>query len=333
MKQRIGYIDAIRAFAIAMVVYMHLGTFIIGEDCLRHPFPDRGISFFFMQLFMFVSGWFAPQCFPTFGECVKSLKNKLIYILLPTVVTWCLWVVYTNRSFAWAVNEEMKWGFWFTFVLFELYIIHYLLLYILHWLNKKYQVIFFILVIFTLPFIRRYLILAGYFDNILCNVLSVSQIVKYYPFFLFGMIASSKDKKFISIVSDKWLLSIGIALFGLIITYNTGSIIANYLGVCLTWGIFYKYSEFFNSDSKLSSSIRYVGNKTMQIYFIHYFIVWGMKSFAQYLENFSSDGSWFVHMTQYTILVIVVIPVCLVIEKILQTAPPLYELLLGKLRR
>lgn len=58
MKERIGYVDAMRAFAIISVVVAHLNYFSF-DNC--NSIFDQCITAFFIPLFFFISGIFAKN--------------------------------------------------------------------------------------------------------------------------------------------------------------------------------------------------------------------------------------------------------------------------------
>lgn len=105
MKERIFYIDALKAFAILLVV--------IGHESFFSPVDDKVygiVTIFHMPLFMAVSG------FVTNPEKIHLPKRAKMFIpFLIFGLSWTLLIGLTVSDF---FTEEFKRGYWYLYVLF-----------------------------------------------------------------------------------------------------------------------------------------------------------------------------------------------------------------------
>lgn len=97
MKQRLEYVDALKGFAILLVVMGHVIAWFFQSymDVLPlRPSPMQlwhVIYSFHMPLFMFISGYlFGMSHFRTFKEYVVKMKKKAMMILVPWLVSGTL---------------------------------------------------------------------------------------------------------------------------------------------------------------------------------------------------------------------------------------------------
>lgn len=108
MKSRIFFIDALKAFAIVLVVMGH--TNIIWEVGGRNSMYLPILSVFHMPLFMALSGYVTN---------VESFNlAKRAKMLIPFFVFGFAWIAYQHLPFLGFFTHEAKGGYWFLYVLF-----------------------------------------------------------------------------------------------------------------------------------------------------------------------------------------------------------------------
>lgn len=124
-KKRIAYIDALRGFTMFLVVYWHVMalSFGIGVD-------DSVVGAFFltfrMPMFFFISGYLGYKAIDKFSySTYRELVRKKAFVqLVPTAIFFSLFQISINRSPLVYFKEGLT-GYWFTLVLFELFITYY----------------------------------------------------------------------------------------------------------------------------------------------------------------------------------------------------------------
>ena len=117
--QRIEYIDAMRGFTMILVVYSHICHFCLGDSLLGF----NGIFFLFrLPCFFFISGWlFEPIASRPFWG---NARHKFQVQIIPTFIF--LLLLAPPPEFFHQLGA-VKGGYWFTFVLFDFFILYMLI--------------------------------------------------------------------------------------------------------------------------------------------------------------------------------------------------------------
>ena len=115
-KQRIEYIDAMRGFTMILVIYSHICHFCFGNSLLGF----NAVFFLFrLPCFFFISGWlFETTAHKPFWQVTR---RKMMVQLLPTFIF--LLLLAPPPEFFHQLGA-LKGGYWFTFVLFEFFILY-----------------------------------------------------------------------------------------------------------------------------------------------------------------------------------------------------------------
>jgi len=125
MTKRIEYIDAIKGFAIFLVVFAHAIAWNISDTSAIIHY-DYGISpnlkvggflwqiiySFHMPLFFFVAGYLFNINKTSFSEVLFVVKKKSQRLLIPWIMTGSLMLLVRGH-----------WGYWFLLSLYELNVI------------------------------------------------------------------------------------------------------------------------------------------------------------------------------------------------------------------
>lgn len=121
-NNRIEYIDALRGFTMILVIYHHIAFW-----CLDNI--DFGYNEFFMRfrmpLFFFISGWLFFKVNRLWDkETINGiLKKKFIVQIIPFLFFMLLYM-YMFRGPDYQTTFESKYGFWFTYTLFQYFVIY-----------------------------------------------------------------------------------------------------------------------------------------------------------------------------------------------------------------
>lgn len=125
MRQRIHYIDAIKALTIYLVIVGHFIAIIPSGQWGR---ITRDVIYsFHMPLFMILSGYFSKSSFSRTWK--EFINNKCITLLLP-VATWTILISVYSLSVGNSTERiitEIKGNSWFLKTLFACYVVVYLL--------------------------------------------------------------------------------------------------------------------------------------------------------------------------------------------------------------
>lgn len=315
--KRIEYIDALRGFAMILVVYFHIPSYCLGNAYIG--FNDV-LEWVRMPLFFFISGFvFYKADWNWDSDTIKIiLKKKFMVQIIPMTVFMTLFLILFDYWELRSLGSDKK-GYWYTFVLFE-----YFVLYIgaEAVFNKakttKGEIMVFIsvlLISLSAFYYAKYYTSHSHELGIWKDVLGLLSFVKlrHFIFFWFGTFVKRHFSIFISL-SDNVVFLTTIAIIYLIMTifptiYHINGIeypafaITGFIISTLVFTLFRKNEHLFTKDKWLGKSLQYVGRRTLDIYLIHYF-------FLPYhcLQDF---GAQLIGYNRKTLEVIVILPLAL----------------------
>ena len=352
---RIGYIDALRGLAMILVVYFHIAAYGFGSYELGY---NDIIERFRMPTFFFISGWlFYKAVRPHRGTvpCVSSnadytgtvpsvrsiIKHKFMVQIIPTAVFMLLYLVMFNLLDVSSFGSDKK-GYWYTFVLFEYFVLYILAETLLNRQDStkgEMRVLAVMLILsvgafYYAKYYTRYAEELGIWKDIL-GFLSFVKI-RHIIFFWFGTFVRRHFDQFIRLTDNRYVTAILIVLFTAIIVWpallSTEGIeyitylVAGLSGTTICFTFFRIHERHFSHETWYGRGLQLIGRRTLDIYLIHYFVlpydlvqpeVW-----LQYHHN-----TLFVPMA--LILALWVVAISLLISSILRVSPLLTKYLFG----
>lgn len=348
--QRVKYFDMMKGVAIFLVVMGHVITMCVrGID--RTPL-FKFIENIHMPLFFFISGWFIYKV--NDGNLkVPSVGKKFMQLILPMVVVSTLWIFYFphsglqspfNSTFEGLWSDSWKNGYWFTLVLFEIFLIYKAVGRFYNRVNS--------LGMSALMIIVSWLILILIDNFCPANVsswLSFDLTVAYFPAFMLGWLGRKYKNNFMRAVHSSWCQTITIIFFALslyiaswpwefalsavgemavrAILHLTLAIIA--MGVFEKWGN-WAFNDGASTFSKhIASFWAYLGTQSLAIYLLHYFFLFPMgDTFRNALESMNVA---LVPMAVFTAFwALCIIGAVLIVVKIINRSKPFSLLLTGR---
>lgn len=338
-KKRIGYIDALRGFAMILVVYFHISAYGFGSyetgyngliEHLRMP-----LFFFISGLLFNLSSWKEnPQ---------QQFRNKFMALIVPTAIFMILYLIiigYMNFSF---LGSDKK-GYWFTFVLFEFIVIYGTAEAILNKRNTAKGEIWVMTLMLVLSvsafyyakYYTRYSDELGNWKTILGFFSFVK--IRHIIFFWLGTIVRKHINIFLQVADNNFLILTTLTLFMGIYTFpNSFSIkgleyIVNFSaglsGTIFIFIIFRKLSSSSSTFFRLPSAIlEYIGTRTLDIYLIHYFFLPYHIEFIA--AKFNLYENHFLCMLISLALASYVIAISLLCSRIIRFSPFLAKYLLA----
>ena len=325
-KQRIEYIDAMRGFTMILVVFSHVCSMCLGDKSMGY---NDVFYLFRMPCFFFISGWLFDPLKDTFSSVAK---HKFMVQIIPTVIFLLLLApppLFFSRLGA------TKGGYWFTFVLFEYFIISMLSSRYL----KKWGLLLAIGIsvssYFYDAYYNRYFSQLGWFTDVV-GFLSF-KTWRFYLFFYLGILIKRHFDDFMRLTNKRYVLVIVIACFAIMANLPHSEHIAiSYLifaiagisGAIMIFTIF-RYLE----GSRLSpltshhSPLNFIGKRTLDIYLLHYFVL--PRFLLPYGEQLSAYESKPLEFLVALALALVIVAVCLLISYIIRLSPFLGHYLFG----
>lgn len=346
-KKRFLYIDCIKGVMILFVLYYHIMW-------LGVKFKDSPTKEFFdlvcMQSFFFISGFVSYRqvidCH--FRDIVYDIRKKIVRLLLPTIVMFLFCCFYYKLDINYYVHNEFKSGYWFTYVLFLIFLLHSLVNYLVNKLSEKIRmkqtVADIILVIMGGCLYFAYDRIYGMLNNEFYKIFSLQFVLKYYIFYVIGYIARKYELLF-----EKFIVDNTFSIFVLLIVASCPMLFAEIdlskkviqLIVSLSQVIFvyicFKKATCFQKENRLSHHLALMGKYSMSIYFLHYYFIFNIPYALQFISYEQEASICFRGAGNYLLPeILVILPVAIIlayfsigIRKIVDYVPFLSNFLFG----
>lgn len=287
---RLKEFDALRGFSIFLVVYSHvLMTAGIGGD---KSLVGEVITSFYMALFFFISGFFA-------WKSTDLIRRDNIYRLLnrkfkALVVSSIVFSTLLNYCLSGDALEWVHTGFrhyWFTIVLFQMFLLYLLSFFISRVIHRDITIFLMIgFSIVALGILRSHMLYESHPNHIL----GLDNLCYFLQFFTFGLLCKKYSSVFFKLLSKDVFISIlipgTVALYcitnivnksipKLLLTFTT-----TYCAILLLVCLFYKSKRYFEDNGFLQNSLCTWGQRSLDIYMIHYFFLPNLLFIGHYLQ-------------------------------------------------
>lgn len=278
--KRIEYIDSMRGLAMFMVIIYHISYGCFHSDNLITKVINVQLQ---LPLFFFISGFFADKM--SGKNWGKVIVEKFSYLVVPAMIVMALYCWVMDYDFIEGLQKRLKEGYWFTLVLFEFIMIYLLtdslsrVLKLSSFWKKSLHLIVGVVLIYIASFSEKY---NARFPII--NTFTIGEF-GHYIYFVLGtilftvreLITKSLNYKYLwggviclYIVADVFRYKYGFAMFQLGAMVSVTILI--FLGLMMIWGAFICYGELSNGNI-CSRFLQLVGRRSLDVYFIHYFIL------------------------------------------------------------
>ncbi len=305
--ERKGWLDAMRGVTIMMVVFGHVLFF--GFDIQRNDsFLGWSMGMFRMPLFFFISGYVAYRKYRdwNFGYAGSVILRKFRAQLLATVFFLVLYELTFGGGLEGILDPSMG-KYWFTVVLFRIYLLYAIPNLLLRMI--KYSCI----EEWVETGIALLMIVTGGICSVMFHEESSSggwlaivdyRTLAYLPYFGLGLMMREFEKRITGYISRKvviysvqfyvlacMLLWVSIDWGVIAIESTLYKIIVRGMGCMGIWGMFmgfYTLRHRIDSGKGIGNILRYIGRRTLDIYFIHYFFLPDMLGAREFM--FSAGG-------------------------------------------
>lgn len=278
-NKRLIYFDILRGISMNMVVYYHI------NDTIFNNYGTIISNYFgnvMLPLFFFISGFFAWK--NKIGNNYRFIINKITELVIPAIICMSIWDISFDRNIIEAFFDNYKNGYWFTIVLAEMLIIMHIINRTLINKSKKYKNIVLLLIVIILNIIVKINQLYLFTDNELLRFFSSFLFFLYFQFFIFGCLFKINFNSIIHILEHyKMFFPILFFIYCSLLKYDGyyQSCVRSYINVIFLFYLFYYYKNNLNNFYPTKIML-ILGKYTKQIYFIHYFLLFGL------MYNFSS---------------------------------------------
>ena len=250
------------------------------------------LAAFRMPLFFFVSGYFSYRVAKAWtGPKLRSVLGKKVCAqLLGTALFASAFAYCFGHDVVHVLSDLGGWGFWFCIVLFQMF-----LLYVAVMLatRKAPRWVFFATMIAVTAVVNYF-----FFTEVRLPRFTMGELTHlgwpklcfYMPYFTLGLFARALGDRFQTLLGNRWFTLAVVSLFiasELFLPQITamGRVPASsmawrgyiYLpgltGVLTLTALFYRLRGYFERGGRLSRTMTFVGGRTLDIYFLHWFFL------------------------------------------------------------
>lgn len=271
MKNRILYIDNLKALAIFCVLIGHVYWFTWNH---ADNVWTNLISTFYMPLFFFISGAFAKDTM-----ALTHLGKKAKQLLLPYFTVGGLFTMLDGKWHE-LFFGVMHHGYWFLPTLFTLFSIFYFRCLMTRWLKIRRKKMLYDIVYVTISFcVLKYVV--AHIEQDVASLFCLNKAQQYLLSFFGGYIVFS-NKTLAKSILNRWSVDVIYALsvplfvgifyvvFYLNIKIPAYSILLSFLAIFILFVLFRTYKV---PKGKIQNAISYVGQHTLEIYVLQYFFL------------------------------------------------------------
>lgn len=325
-KKRIAYLDAIKCLAILMVIDNHIRA---GNGF--GPYESLSAQMIYapqLALFFFVSGFLAYKQSMNIKDVWDNVRRKFVFLVIPALVFRVGTDLMNGKNLLGFISGGWH-GYWFTFVLFECFLLYYLITLAIK--NEKWRMG--VLLTLSLAGIGMLAINKDFGPAIF----DLRRVTKYFQFFVWGTLAMKFLPQYEKLMHNEAfkatvILSFFIALFLLtcdmpsVLHHFLRDVALKYLGTFAIVSFFVCHEEGFLRPTKANSLIAFIGQNSLAIYLIHYF----------FLPHFRPIPEWFADLNMITVhllsmlYTVTITALCLLFIKFLSNSSFIRKYILGK---
>lgn len=325
-KKRIAYLDALKCLSILLVLDLH----ILAVNGFK-PYENLASQMMYapvMPLFFFVSGFLAYKQSMSIKDVWENIRKKFVFLIIPAL-TFCLGMDLMNQQYLLRFLSEGLHGYWFTIVLFECFLIYYLITLAIK--KEKWR----IGVLLTLSVAGIGMLAVD--KDFGPAIFDLRRVTKFFQFFVLGTLAMKFRPKYESLMHNEvfkasFIFFSFIVLFTL--NYDMPSVLHHFLrDVALRYfatfaivSLFVCQESSFQPQTKFNSLINLIGQNSLAIYLLQYF----------FLPYSQPRPEWFAELNMVTIhlvsmlYTVAITGLCLVFIIFLSNSEYIRKYVLGK---
>lgn len=347
-KERMEWLDAMRGFTMIMVVAYHVAIAGFGEN-IKQSSSLPLLVLFRMPLFFFISGFLAYRANYHWSPQRYGVKlwEKIKIQVFPTVVFLGVYLVVCNPSFVPALEKAMssstKGGYWFTWVLLQMFFLYYTFTYIESRWNKKNSWVPIAVLWLVSLFVYATMYMPSWFDyhkDMFFRYSSLLETMRYFHFFLFGVIVRRYWHGWQRLFDSKWFLPVIVTvLFFCLADFlkwhtlqfqwrNLPRTTSMYLLIVIVFMFFRHYKDSFTKQTRVGRFLQYIGVRTLDIYLIHYLFLPHLFGVGKMLNE--QKGNFVFDITVSVAFAMLVIAFSCLVSSMLRMNPWLKKHLFGR---
>ncbi|MBD5420785.1 MAG: acyltransferase [Bacteroides sp.] len=339
-KQRLRYIDAMRGLAILLVVFSHVTNAYVKMPITNGSFAGvyYMMTMFRMPLFFFVSGFFAFRMaekwtWPTVRRVMTKKFQAQIVGLAVFSFLYGACVRGWKFHFLWTSNP-----YWFTISLFEMFVVYLGAALIVRRTRSNAALYVLLGVSVAAPFVFNYFTEGVKLPKAVVG-LQTWHTLNYWPYFMMGIFARRFEAFTWRMIDNQYFKALMITgFFSLVLFYGCRHRYSlewdfvmtamRFSGLMTVLIFFRSYRDWFDKGTAVSDCMSFVGSRTLDIYYLHYFFIPNLSFMKGFLS--SGPGNSIIGMLTIGLTIsVLVIGLCMLISAILRSSPVLAAWLFG----
>ena len=349
-KQRMEWLDAMRGFTMILVVSYHVAQFGFGEsEKISASLPF--LVLFRMPLFFFVSGFLAYKStwLWTPRSFVSLTWKKLKVQVLPALLFLCVFLVLKGRlpfveGFMKCMHSPTKGGYWFTWVLLQMFLIYYIVAAIFQRMGKKVEhiAIFGLWIASLVASLSLYMPqeFGKWYKTDFMMYSSFYEALKFFQFFLMGNLVHRHWQQVQRLFDGRWFFPLitVLAFFCCADLFkwhslklewtNLPNMLAMYTLMFIVVIFFRHYQQYFTQQTRVGKGLQYIGTRTLDVYLLHFILLPKIPQVGAWLN--ANHPNFVIDIVLSVSVALIIIAFCLLVSNILRMSPLFKEYLFGR---
>ena len=353
-KERLQWLDAMRGFTMILVVAYHVAQMSFGineKTSASLPF----LVLFRMPLFFFVSGFLAYKAdFQwTWPNALRLTWKKVKIQVLPTLVFLCVFIVLRRPEFwgamEYALKSPTKMGYWFTWVLLQMFVIYYLACLLQRFINSKFKIQnsklqhWCIWVLWGVSIVAYELLYQPgitFYKEPFFRYSSLIKTMNFLQFFVFGNLVHRYWEEVQKVADSPWFFPL-LTLVAFVSCAdffrwhnlqfewtNLPRTVAMYSLLIMVVVFFRYYQTWFSQERPIGRGLQYIGVRKIDIYLLHYILLPKMPAIGVWFNQ--NRPNFVLEVVCTFALALVVIVFCLLVSQVLRISPLFRQYLFGR---
>ena len=318
-----------RGFTMILVVFAHVCHFCLGDSRMG---GNSVFILFRLPCFFMISGWlFESVAQRPFKEVAK---HKAMVQLLPTFIFLLL---LAPPPFFFHQLGTLKGGYWFTFALFEYFILYMLMIRI----SRKWSPLMAVaLTICTFIYARYYDSLRAAADGYQLWLIDFSGFLsvttwRLFLFFYLGTCIRRHFETFIRWTNKPVVIALFTATFAVVASTSHHDnlmfemfrfYVGGITGMIMVF-TFFRLSASWLKKLRVSKPLQYVGTRTLDVYLLHFFFL--PRFLMVYADQLAAYNSRLIEFCYIMAVSLVVLALTLVASYVIRLSPFLGHYLFG----
>ncbi len=342
-NKRLEWLDALRGFTMMLVVSYHVSITCFAENSkLSAAIPF--LVLMRMPAFFFISGFLAYKAdFSwTAANALRLTWKKIKIQVVPALVFLCVFIVFCR---GWSAEEwhkamlsPTKDGYWFTWALLQMFVIYYIVCLLARGRNFPIWLLWVASVlIYETMYMPKYF---TYHTAPFFKYSSLCQTMNFLQFFVFGNLVHRYWSGAQRIMDSRWFFPVVVVvLFFCAADFlrwhhlrfmwtNLPRTVSMYCLVTILVMFFRRYADRFAKDKFVGRSLQYVGQRTLDVYLIHFLLMPRLPVVGQWLN--ANTPNFVIDIVLSFSVGIIITAFCLLVSNILRVSPFFRYYLFGR---